>query len=81
MRADPNDPPQVKRLFVKFHSSLTRFKGDRLRITVRAREYVWIDLRFINEWKEERLQIGEILISPDKVIVPFKKEVELIEPK
>ncbi len=27
------------------------------------------------------LQIGEILITSEKVIVPFKKEVQLIEPK
>ncbi len=37
----------------------------------------WIDLRFgkcqrtfINEWK-----IEEIIITPEKVIIPFKKEI------
>ena len=86
--ADPDVVPQVKRLFVKFHSSLFKFIGDRLRITIRKGCRVWIDLRygnyqkkFINEWKEGRLQIGEIIITPEKVIVPFKKEVQLIEPK
>jgi len=86
--ADPNNPPKVKRLFVKFHSSLFRFTGDRLRITVRAKEYIWLDLRFgdyqrkfIEQWKQGRLKIGEVIITPEKVIVPFKKEVQLIEPK
>jgi putative transposase len=86
--ADPKSPPQVKRLFVKLHSTLTKFEGNRLRISVRAREYVWVDLkfgkyqqRFINEWKQGKLKIGEILITPEKVIVPFKKKIELIEAK
>ena len=86
--ADPKEPPRVKRLFVKFHSMLFKFTGDRLRITIRKGKQIWIDLRFgkyhrkfIDEWKNGKLKIGEIIITPEKVIVPFKKEVELIQPK
>jgi len=86
--ADPNEPPVVRRTFVKFHSSLTKFKDNRLRITVKAKEYVWIDLKFgeyqkkfIDEWINGKLKIGEIIITPEKVIVPFKKEVEIKQPK
>jgi len=28
-----------------------------------------------------RLRIGKIIITPEKVIVPFKKQIELIQPK
>lgn len=86
--ADPDDVPKVKRLFVKLHSSLFKFTGDRVRITIRKGCRIWLDLKFgdyqkkfIEEWENGRLKIGEILITPDKVIVPFKKEVQLIEPK
>ncbi len=27
------------------------------------------------------MKIGEIIVTPEKVIVPFKKEVKLIQPK
>ena len=87
-KGEGDSAPRVKKLFVKLHKSLFKFTDDRLRITIRAKEYVWLDLRygnyqrkFINEWKNRRVQIGEIIITPEKVIVPFKKEVELIETK
>ncbi|WP_456327858.1 hypothetical protein [Archaeoglobus sp.] len=86
--ANPNKLPQVKRLFVKVHPSLYRFSGSRLRITTRKGEHIWIDLkfgnyqkRFIEKWKNNNLKIGEIIVTPEKVIVPFKKEVKLIQPK
>ena len=86
--ADPNNPPQIKRLFVKLHQSLYRFTGDRLRITIKKGVHIWIDLRFgdyqkrfIERWKKGKMKIGEIIINEEKIIVPFKKEVELIEPK
>jgi len=86
--ADPDDPPKVKRLFVKLHSSLFKFTGDRVRITIRKGCRIWIDLKFgdyqkkfIGEWRKGRLQIGEVLITPEKVIVPFKKEVQFIKLK
>lgn len=83
-----------KKLFIRFDPQLVKFEGNRLRISVKPRHYpirkrfVYIHLKygeyqrkFIEEWKKGNLKIGEVAMNGEKVIVPFKKEVDLINPK
>ncbi|MGQ9469631.1 MAG: hypothetical protein ACUVTD_07420 [Nitrososphaerales archaeon] len=79
--------PVAKRLFIKFNPNLTKFYGDRIRISVKPREFIEMPLivgdyqkRFIDEWKQGRLKIGEIILNSEGVIIPFKTEIDLLEP-
>jgi len=80
--------PEAKKLFMQLDPTLYRFYGDRIRISVRPRQFLYIDLKFgeyqkkfIDAWRDGKLRTGEITINETKVIIPFKKEVDLTEPK
>ncbi len=86
--ADPNKPPRAKKLFIRFDPQLVKFEGDRLRISVKPRQFTYVHLKygeyqrkFIEEWKKGKLKVGEITMNGEKVIVPFRKEVDLTNPK
>jgi len=79
--------PEVKKLFMQLDPQLYKFYGDRIRISVKPRKFIFIDLkygeyqkRFIDAWKEGKLKVGEITINETKVIIPFKKEVDMQNP-
>ena len=85
--ASPNKPPKAKKLFIKFDPQLIKFEGDRLRISIKPRQFVYVNLkygeyqrRFIEEWKNGNLKVGEISMNGEKVIVPFRKEIDLTNP-
>jgi putative transposase len=80
--------PEAKKLFMQLDPMLYRFYGDRIRVSVKARRFVFLELkyggyqkRFIDAWREGRLKTGEITVNESKVIVPFKKEVDLENPE
>jgi putative transposase len=80
--------PEVRKLFIQLDSMLYKFYGDRIRISVRPRQFLFIDLKFgeyqkkfIDAWKEGKLKTGEITINETKVVIPFKKEVDMTNPK
>jgi putative transposase len=82
------DKPVAKKLFIQLDPMLYRFYGDKIRISVRPRQFLYIDLKFgeyqkkfIEAWREGKLRTGEITVNETKVIVPFKKEVDLTDPK
>jgi putative transposase len=59
-----------------------------IRISVKPRKFTFIKLKygeyqqkFIDAWKKGMLRTGEITINVDKVVVPFKKEVDMQNPK
>jgi len=67
---------------------LVKYEGERLRISVKPRRFIYVKLkyggyqkRFIEEWKAGRLRVGEVLINKTKVLVPFRKDVDLTNPK
>ena len=67
---------------------LVKYEGERLRISVKPRRFIYVKLkyggyqkRFIEEWKAGRLRVGEVLINETKVLVPFRKDVDLTNPK
>jgi len=79
--------PKAKKLFIEFNPLLTRFEGDRVRISVKPREFLTIPLKFgdyqakyIKLWREGKLRIGEIIINDRWVIVPFKQEIDPTKP-
>jgi putative transposase len=79
--------PVARKLFIEFSPLLTHFEGDRLRISVKPREFLTIPLKYgsyqerlIKAWREGGLRIGEIQMNERWVIVPFKQEVDLTRP-
>ena len=79
--------PVAKKLFIQFSPLLTRFEGDKLRISIKPREFLTIPLkfgsyqqRFIEKWKKGKLRIGEIVMNEHWIIVPFKREIDLAKP-
>jgi putative transposase len=79
--------PKAKKLFIEFSPLLTHFDGERLRISVKPREFMTIPLRFgsyqerfIGLWKAGRLRMGEIQMNENWVIIPFKQEIDLTKP-
>jgi len=68
------DCPQAERLFAQVKQTLSRLEGDRLRITIRPREYVWIDLS--KRWfklpsEMSRFGLGEPTITPQMIHLPI----------
>lgn len=83
-----NNKPVAKKLFIQLDPLLTKYEGDKLRISVKPRKFLIINLkygdyqkRFIEEWKAGKLKVGEILLNETKVLVPFRKNIDLITPK
>jgi len=81
-------PPKAKKLFIRFDPQLVKFEGDRLRISIKPRQFVYVHLKygeyqrkFIEEWRKGKLKVGEITMNGEKVIIPFRKEVDLTNPK
>ncbi len=66
--------PRAKRLFARVKQSLLKIEQDKLRITIKPREYVWIDLsrRWFGlpyEFSPEGL--GEPIVTPDMIHLPI----------
>jgi putative transposase len=79
--------PEARKLFMQLDPQLYRFYGDKIRISVRPRKFIFINLRFgeyqrkfIDAWREGKLKTGEITVNEDKIIIPFKREVDLGNP-
>ncbi len=87
-KGEAKKPPKARKLFIRFDPQLVKFEGDRLRISIRPRRFVYVQLKygeyqrkFIEEWRKGKLKVGEITMNGEKVIVPFRKEVDLTNPK
>jgi putative transposase len=79
--------PVVKKLFMQLDPQLYKFYGDGIRISVRPRQFIFLKLKygeyqrkFVEAWREGKLKTGEITINKTKIIVPFKKVVDLQDP-
>jgi putative transposase len=79
--------PEAKKLFMQLDPMLYKFYGDKIRVSVKPRKFIFIDLKygeyqkkFIDAWKEGKLKTGEITINETKIIIPFKKWVDLQNP-
>ncbi len=81
------EKPVARKLFMQLDPQLYKFYGDRIRISVKPRQFLFIDLkfgeyqrRFIEAWMRGELKTGEITINESKIVVPFKKYVDLSNP-
>jgi len=79
--------PVAKKLFMQLDPQLYKFYGDKIRISVKPRKFIFIDLKygeyqkkFIDAWREGKLKTGEITINESKIIIPFKKKVDMQNP-
>jgi len=64
--------PEVRRNFVRLRSQLFKFDGNRVRITIGPKRYVYLDLvlgeyqrKFVEAWKRGELKIDEIIVKED----------------
>lgn len=81
------EKPKARKLFIEFSPLLTRFEGDKLRISIKPRCFLTIPLKFgdyqakfIKLWREGKLRAGEIIMNGYWIIVPFKQEIDLAKP-
>ncbi|MEM3832615.1 MAG: hypothetical protein QW128_03315 [Thermoprotei archaeon] len=58
-----SDKPVAKKLFIQLDPQLVKFEGDRLRISVRPRKFLYIQLKygdyqkkFIEEWRAGKVE-------------------------
>jgi len=79
--------PEAKKLFMQLDPQLYKFYGDKIRVSVKPRNFLYIDLKygeyqrkFIDAWREGKLKTGEITINETKIVIPFKKEVDISNP-
>jgi len=81
------EKPVARKLFMHLDPQLVKYDGERIRISVKPRKFITIHLkygdyqkRFIEEWKKGALRVGEVTINEEKVLVPFRKDVDLSDP-
>ncbi|MEM2661507.1 MAG: transposase [Nitrososphaeria archaeon] len=81
------EKPIAKKLFIRFDPQLVKFEGDRLRISIKSRKFLYIQLKFgdyqkkfIEGWKNGELKVGEVFMNGTRVLIPFRKDVDLSNP-
>jgi len=87
-RASWDKPPVFTKRHIRLESCLFKFDGKAIRLTIRAGEHLWIPLKIfdyqaeqIQLWEQGEASIGETTFSDDHVLVPFKYNIDLEEPK
>jgi len=68
--------PRVTRLFARVKQSLCKLEGDRIRITIRPRDYLWIDIskRYFKLPSDfSPLGVGEPVITRDLIHLPIHR--------
>jgi putative transposase len=66
--------PEARKLFMQLDPMLYRFYGDRIRVSVKPRRFISIELnygeyqkKFMDAWREGRLKTGEITVNENKI--------------
>lgn len=68
--------PLVARSFVRVKQTLTKLEGDTLRISIRPREFVYVDLS--RRYFSLDGKIGEPILTPTKIHIPIHQPKEKI---
>jgi len=63
--------PIVKRSFVRVKQTLMKLEGNQLRITIKPREFVYIDLS--KRYFKLEGKLGEPILTPTKIHLPIEK--------
>jgi len=63
--------PTVKRSFVRVKQTLMKLEGERLRITIKPREFVYIDLS--KRYFQLKGKLGEPILTSTKIHLPFRE--------
>lgn len=74
--------PRVSRLFALAKQSLVKIEGEKIRITIKPHEYIWVDLskRYFKLPKMvSPLDLGEPSITPHRIHLPLYREEEKAE--
>jgi len=87
-QADPDKPPRMRKLFIRFSPFLTKLVDGKLRISVRPRrQFIYVKLiygsyqaKFIEAWHRGEVKMGEVVMNERWVVIPFIKYVDLEEP-
>ena len=68
--------PTARRLFVRAKQTLIKLEGEKLRVTIKPAEYVYLDLsaRYFKLPGEVSSAVGEPVITPEKVHLPVHYE-------
>jgi len=76
------EKPVVKRKFVRVKETLYRFKGWKLRITVKPREF-YLEFDLSRVWFRKRVNwdLGELILKEDELIITFRKPVSPVKPE
>ena len=81
------DKPVARKLFMQLDSLLVKYEGDRIRISIKPRKFLYIQLKFgdyqrkfIEEWRNGGLRVGEVSINETRILIPFRKDVDLTNP-
>jgi len=87
-RGNGGQKPEAKKLFMQLDPQLYKFYGDKIRVSIKPRQFHTIQLkfgeyqrRFIDAWRDGKLRTGEITINESKIVIPFKKEVDIQNPE
>jgi putative transposase len=75
--------PKARRLFVRVKQTLCKLEGDRLRVSITPRGFVYFDLskRYFKIPKEVSSSgVGEPVITPDRIHLPIHLPDESTEP-
>ena len=64
--------PTVKRSFVRVKQTLMKLEGERLRITIKPREFVYIDLS--KRYFKLKGKLGEPILTPTKIHLPVQEK-------
>jgi len=86
-QADPDKPPEAKKLFVRLSKWQFKLEGDRLRVAIRRGQYATIllhggdyQVRFLERYARGELRVGEITINERYVYIPFIEEIDITAP-
>ena len=81
------EKPVVRKAIVKLNPMLCRFEGERLRISVKPRKFVYLNLemgsyqrKFVKLWRQGKAKVGEPIINERWVIIPLKQQIDLTKP-
>lgn len=69
--------PIAKRRFVRVKQTLMKIEGNELRISIKPRQFIYIDLN--GRYFKISGRIGEPILTPDSIHLPIKQQLKLSE--